>query len=129
MPRFEHVLNSLSFDQCACKYRAKFFRAIAWLEALHVDSAREIKELFLRKTAYAKRVGSSAGQHQQKISELVFSHKPLTLEQQPVFPPLNRRHIPCRCCLVGLVDLLLATVAMPSRDLNNGGDATLFRYL
>src|SRR5215471_6481456 len=123
MPRFEQVLNSLSFDQCASKDRAKFFWTRAWLEALHVHSAREIKELFLWKTAHAKRVGSFVGQHQQKISELVFPHKPLALEQQPVSPPLNRRHIPCRSCPIGLVDFLLAAVAMPGRDLNDGGDA------
>src|SRR5262249_11329422 len=129
VPCFEHMLNSLSFDQCAGKHSAKFLRARAWLEALHIYSARQIKQLFLRKPTDAKCLCGLVGQDQERINERVFSHKPLRLEQQPIFPPLNSRKIACRCWLVRLVDFLLAAVAMPGRDFYDGGDAALFRHL
>ena len=43
-------------------------------------------------------------------------------------PSTGCRNIACRRLLVG-VDFLLATVAMPGRDLDNGRDAESFRYL
>src|SRR5262245_17260878 len=122
MPCFENVLNSFSFDQCACEHCAKFFRAQAWLEAFHVHSAGEIKQLFLWKTADAKCFCCLFRQNQQKISKFVLLYKTLSLEQQSIFPPLNRRTMLRWFGCFRLHDLLFATIAVPRWDLNNRGN-------
>ena len=43
MPCFEHMLNTLAFNQRAGKNRTEFRRTLTRLEALHVHSSRQVK--------------------------------------------------------------------------------------
>src|SRR4029450_5321707 len=55
----EHMVNAFAFDQCARKNSTKFGRRISRPESFHVHPARQVKEFFLWKTTYARRVSRS----------------------------------------------------------------------
>src|SRR6266480_1583133 len=57
VPCLQHMLNALALNQCTGKNSTKFLWPFSWPKALDIHASRQIKELFLRESPYAKRVG------------------------------------------------------------------------
>ena len=86
MPGFEQMMDSFAFDQRSGKNCAKNRRTRARFEALHIDSARQIKEFLLRETLHAEGVGRFFREDDEQIGQLVFFQETFALQEEIFLP-------------------------------------------
>ena len=122
------MVNALALNQCAGKNNTKFCRTPAWLEALYVHPAGQIKEFFLRETACAEGVSRRLRQNEQEISEFILFNETIPLEQESGFPFLKTRLLAGGCGNFRPLHFLFAAIAVPGWDLNDRRDAESFCY-